>query len=92
MKKENKIDIITVAIKFNDLIFTMPKPNRHPDVLHQMHKLGIKIFNNISITEGFLTSEGHFLNRLESYEYAMKYDLCNDIPEFEGVLYSEDLW
>ena len=81
--------ITHVAIRYNGIVWILPPPNRHHDV--------IRLIGGMSgpDVQGFLTHKGKFLNRAEAYEYALKHDqIINRAPgSYNGTsLYSEDLW
>lgn len=88
------ITIISAAIKYNDLIFSLPIPARHHDILHKMYlpkdENGLELPKQ-KCEQGFLTSKGFFVNRIEAAKIA------NDCGQVESLilapyLYSEDLW
>lgn len=94
--------IVAAAIKINDLILTMPKPARHPDILRQIGRLYApedrppRSFEQEM--QGFITDKGIFLNRRDAYLHAMQ---CGQgtpcrrrLPhDYDGdELFSEDLW
>lgn len=82
--------IVHVAIKYKDKIYFLPHPNRHHNVIRMIggmdgpHK------------EGFLDSDGKFLNRTEAMLVAVE---CGQLRRREDAqfyqgpeLFSEDLW
>lgn len=83
--------ITHVAVIHGDVIYAMRQPNRHHNVLHAMYALGIRGHEY----EGFLDSNGEYLNRLDAMDRAEKTEqLKPRLPkQYNGPdLYSEDLW
>lgn len=82
--------ILGVAIKYNNVVYELPKPNRHHHVIRMIG--GVKG----PCIEGFYTSEGNFLNRVDAYALAVKTGQLNRDPnpkKYQGkLLFSEDLW
>jgi len=74
--------IVAVAIKFGDLLYTLPKPNRHHHIIaHMLHDLRERA--PVRGEQGFLTREGNFVCRY----------CAAKLMGIEGrKLYSEDLW
>ena len=81
--------ITHVAIRWDDRVYSQPKPYRHWNVLAFMHNDGINDFGNE--TQGFLTDEGYFLDRYDAAQHALK---CGQVKKLQVPprLYSEDLW
>lgn len=75
--------IVAAAISYNGLICTMPQPARHHHILHQSEYS--------SSEEGFLTSEGRFVDRKKAAELAIKAGQIDQL-RWPPYLYSEDLW
>ena len=81
--------IIAAAIMMNEYFTAMvPNPGRHADVIHELAKAGLKI--PIKGAQGFITSTGRFVNRLDAKEVAIKAGQVTQ-TEFDE-LYSEDVW
>jgi len=82
--------IETAAIQYLELVFTMPRPNRHHNILHKMTDLGMtKAAHEF---QGFFTSFGRYVDRVEGLKIAIE---ANQIKTKNGnpeVLYSEDIW
>jgi hypothetical protein len=75
------MEIIAVAIRHNELIYTLPQPNRHHNLIHHMVQ-NLLIEAPVKGEQGFLTSAGEFVDRVQAAKML-------DLP---GQLYSEDLW
>jgi hypothetical protein len=77
---------------FSGMIFTIPPPARHHDIVHMMHNLGIP--QDQTIEQGFLTDTGKFVRRKPACMIA------EHAGQLEGrtktgpsdTLFSEDLW
>ena len=83
--------IVAAAIQWEGVTFSLPKPARHGQVLHSLEP----ILPDYAIThccQGFLTSEGRFVNRVQARQLA---HMAGQEPGETGGqrdLYSEDLW
>ncbi len=87
--------IVGVAIKNAGKVWSLPKPNRHHNVIRHIVEVtgnGIKC----SDVHGFITDDGVFLNRCEAMVLARVNGQLNRRPGaqfYQGPdLYSEDLW
>lgn len=81
--------IVSVAIKVNGLIMSLPAPNRHFHVLKAMpQKWARKVLPN---QQGFLTNEGQWLGREEALTVAHRAGQLLK-PTEHRELFSEDLW
>ncbi len=64
--------IVSVAIKAKEgLIFSLPKPNRHVDIIRLLFLVEIDPLVASNGEEGFLTSEGRFVDRIEAAQIAL---------------------
>lgn len=82
--------IVAAAIKQGNMVCSVPKPGRHHDVIREMARSGIPI--PIVGEQGFLTSDGRFVNRYEAKDIA---NLAGQILAKHGnlaQLFSEDVW
>ena len=81
--------IILAAIKTGENnIATALNPGRHDNIIHHLAKSGFK--TPIKGTQGFLTSKGRFVDRVEAKRIAVE---AGQVKETEfRQLYSEDLW
>lgn len=84
------VRIVAVAMREGDLVISMPQPARHHTVLHEMDKLGMSPFVQ-PINQGFLTSNGRFVEREPAVEIAKAAGQITE-PRWPPLLYSEDLW
>jgi hypothetical protein len=75
------------------LIFTLPAPARHHNILHMMSKLGIT--QDHTVTQGFLTDTGDFVRRKPAMMIARAAGQMKprEPGQYDGEeLFSEDLW
>lgn len=85
------VRIVAAAI-FHGATISLPPPARHFTVLQTMSLvMGVDAVQVLPQNEGFLTSDGRFVNRVEGYYVAWRAGQLKDskpVPE----LFSEDLW
>lgn len=81
--------ITHVAIKYDGMVYSLPKPNRHHDV--------IRMIGGIAgpDVQGFLDDKGYFLTRKQAFIHAQFHGQV--LPRAPGQyngdqLFSEDLW
>ena len=80
--------IISVALIYNSLIFSLPPPARHGTLLHHFHTMGVD--KNIFPNQGFLTNKGRYVTREEARDIVIANQQC--IPQHSTQLFSEDLF
>lgn len=83
--------ITHVAIRYNDRMYSLPKPARHFNVIHQIHiETGdMDIYGE----QGFLDDQGNFLDRSQALVHATECkQLRSDVPLDNEWLYSENVW
>lgn len=82
--------IVAAAIQWEGVTISLPQPARHHTVMHSIHVLSqVQL---AAATQGFLTSEGRFVNRVLARDIAY---VAGQEPKQTGSgyeLYSEDLW
>jgi len=82
--------IAAAAIKRGDVVWQLPAPNRHHNVIHLMAESGLP--TPISGVQGFVTDGGRFVDRVEGLQIAKDAGQiireCGDTSQ----LYSENLW
>lgn len=84
--------IVAAAIRYGDLCISMPAPNRHHHILR-----GFFALTNSTVTtladQGFLTSTGRFVDRVEGRAIALREGQIKDVEILHSRhLFSEDLW
>jgi hypothetical protein len=93
MREEFGTKIVAAACSKDGVIFTIPAPARHHDIVHRMHLLGI--VQDYTLEQGFLTDTGRFVRRKPAMIIAEKAGQLIRSKEggYQGPeLFSEDLW
>lgn len=86
--------ITHVAIRYKDVIYKLPCPNRHHHVIALIVKLtGTKYIDPDDDDQGFIDEQGNYLTRQQALVSA----LCNNqVLNKNNIraeqLFSEDLW
>lgn len=83
--------ITHAAIIYKGVTYSLPKPNRHHHIIHQIHLAtgDMDIFGN----QGFLDDAGNFLSRKDALIHAQNCNqLRTDVPLWDDCLYSENVW
>ncbi|QIW87618.1 hypothetical protein Ab1vBOLIVR4_gp101 [Agrobacterium phage OLIVR4] len=83
------VSIVAAAIKFGELVISVPRPCRHHDAIN---RLSIAFNTPIECEEGFLTSAGTFVDRETALELAIKSRQFTAPAGGKRELFSEDLW
>lgn len=76
-----------VAIKIGDVIFKLPKPNRHFHIIKKLDELGVREYEHKS-TQGFIYNDEFVDRKLGAYYAELDGIILNTPPS----LFSEDLW
>ncbi len=89
--------ITHVAIRFEGVVYSLPAPNRHHDVIRKIvEETGVKfVYKNPDTddAQGFLDDTGRFLNRKQALIHAIVNDQVKDLNKVRlDMLFSEDLW
>lgn len=87
--------IIAAAIQIEGVTISLPLPARHGQVLHAAEALHMPDYSLRAACQGFLTSEGRFVNRVQAKQIAHRAGQPQLRPESERHgrdLFSEDLW
>lgn len=82
--------IVAAAICEGKMVCSSPRPGRHHDVIRAMATAGIPI--PIIGTQGFLTSDGVFVDRVVAREIAERAGQIVTKHGSPNELYSEDIW
>lgn len=87
--------IVGVAIKYAGKVWSLPKPNRHHNVIRHIKEVTGSGISGPDV-QGFITDDGIFLNRREAMALVKTNGQLNRRPGtqfYQGPdLYSEDLW
>lgn len=82
--------IVSAALRLEmGVIVSLPKPARHHTILHAFGRY----LTREEHVQGFLTAQGHFMNRKDAYQWAYVCgQLGEGLPVPDKELFSEDLW
>ena len=85
--------IIAAAIQIDGVTISLPKPARHAQVLHSAGAMGLPKGLTSSASQGFLTSAGRFVNRVQAKQIAhiAGQPIIRDDPHPRDA-FSEDFW
>ena len=85
--------IVAAAVSDGKMVFSMQRPMRHGDVLESMLvEFGLDAMEiGYPDNQGFLTSEGRFVERYEAGKIACAAGQIESL-KWPPLLYSEDLW
>ena len=81
--------IVAAAVIYEGVIFTIPKPARHHNIVHAMFYMGLPKLAQKE--QGFILSNGQYINREEAAALALANGQCENLMA-PPYLYSEDLW
>lgn len=86
--------ITHVAIRFGGKIYSLPKPNRHHDVIRKIvEETGADHVDGSEDDQGFLDESGRYLRRSQALVSALMNDQVKDPDGIRcGKLFSEDVW
>lgn len=86
--------ITHVAIRHNGVVYSLPSPNRHHDVIwHIAREAGCAYVNARGDDQGFLDESGRYLNRKQALVSARLHNQIKDTSKIRmNMLFSEDLW
>jgi hypothetical protein len=86
--------ITHVAIRFNGVIYSLPKPNRHHDVIRLIvDTTDAATVDSHGDDQGFLDHTGKYLTRKQALHIAyISGQLREDRPVLHNQLFSENLW
>lgn len=83
--------IVAAAIQIDGVTLSLPQPARHAQVMHSVEAFSESWFGRE--TQGFLTSEGRFVNRVEAKQIAHRagQEIIRADPHPRDA-FSEDFW
>jgi len=85
-----RLSVETAAIWIGATVFTLPRPNRHHNVMWWLHVLGVTSARMHE--QGFVLSNGEYASREEAWRVAVAAGQLIGEPPCPGTLFSEDLW
>lgn len=83
--------IVAAAIQIEGLIISLPRPARHGQVIASADAAHVPAHMITTSCQGFLTSHGRFVNRVQARQLAFIAKQVED-TEHDRDLVSEDLW
>ena len=83
--------IVAAAIQIEGVTLSLPKPARHGQVMHSAEIMAVPYMVNAAC-QGFLTSEGRFVNRVQARQIAYMAGQEPKSTDGDKELFSEDLW
>jgi hypothetical protein len=87
----SKAPIVGVAVIHKDVVYKLPRPKRHHDVVYLINlETGDTVKS--SSEQGFYDAEGVFLNRYEAKVRAVETNQLLPGHSDSPKLYSEDVW
>jgi hypothetical protein len=85
--------ITHVAIRFDGIIYSLPKPNRHHHVIKLIvDTTDAKMVDSHGEDQGFLDDTGKYLTRKEALDIALVNGQMRDDRPIYNELFSENLW
>ena len=80
------------AIHYDEIVYSVPRPGRHGDVIKLMRGAGLPRITVNLLNQGFTTHSGVFVNREAAYIIAKDSGQLRGDGSFPGTLFTEDLW
>ena len=84
------LTIIAAAVRFQGVIFSMPRPHRHHHILHAQTGMGLRGLAHRD--QGFLLSDGTYADRAAAWIIAKNAKQFKGEPHHPEHLFTEDLW
>lgn len=92
MKSWREMRIKEAAINYRGTVYSLPRPNRHHDIINHIAQQPGFIPPVKQDEQGFLTECGHFVRRKAAARIAKNAGQCGQV-QCPGIgLLSEDLW
>lgn len=86
--------IVAAAVVWGGVIYSLPRPARHHDVMQRIPKLGPNVQPEVDLqpaNQGFITSSGRYVDRGEAAVLAIQAGQI-ERPRWGEMLYSEEVW
>lgn len=85
--------IAAAAVQIEGMTISLPRPARHGQVLHALDAMHLPDYHVHGACQGFLTSEGRFVNRVQAKQIAhiARQPVIRDNPHDRDA-FSEDFW
>lgn len=90
----NRPPLVAVAIRFQGKIYSLPKPNRHHNVIRLIAETtGVSYVDSRGEDQGFLDEDGNYLNRKQALLSAkINNQILDESKIVANQLFSENLW
>jgi hypothetical protein len=91
---EDRPKITHVAIRFEGVVYALPEPNRHHDVIKFIvNTTGATHVDAYGDDQGFQDASGTYLTRQQALISALLNNQVKDPSKIRlGMLFSEDIW
>lgn len=87
----SNVTIVAAAMEKFGATVSLPRPARHHTIIHMLADNGVQ--TPVTGKQGFLTSEGEFVDRYEARKIALASgQVTEDKLHHHLQLFSEDLW
>ena len=84
--------ITHVACKIKGEVYSLPKPNRHHNIIWTLAAIDPSWRQAEGDIQGFLDDQGNFLDRTQALAHALQERQHKTPDNHFPQLYSEDLW
>lgn len=86
--------VVAAALRISEegVVFSLPRPNRHHNIIHALHAIQPKLAHGCE--QGFLLADGTFANRERALRVAYAAGQLEEKNKVghKDLLFSEDLW
>jgi hypothetical protein len=83
--------IAAAAVQWDGVTYSLPRPARHGQILHSLEDV-LSADKLPYVTQGFITSEGRFVNRVQALQIAHQARQIIKKTGGDRDLFSEDVW
>lgn len=83
---------MAAAVQYGDVVVMTPRPGRHHHVINAMFAIAGDVAVGAETEQGFLTSDGRFVDRKEGFRIAEEAGQIVTKHGPEDTLFSEDMW
>ncbi len=91
MSRSRLTTVVAAAFQLRGKTYHLPPPARHHNVIWLMREEGVTEDQNEEWLQGFLLSDGSFVDRKVAAAVALEAEQTEEI-KWPPDLYSEDLW
>ena len=92
--RPQRTPITHVAIRFEDITYSLPAPKRHHDVIMKIvTERGVRYVDSRDEDQGFLDASGRYLTRKQALMSALLHKQVKDESKIRlNMLFSEYIW